>query len=226
MSNARLLLLDTSQQPGVVAVGEGECLCAVLRLDEARRHARDLAPTVGKLLAGQGWQPRDVQAIVVGRGPGSYTGLRVGVMSAKAFAYATGCKLLGLETFAVLAAQAPADVGRLSVLADAQQDKVYVQDFEQTQPASKLCVMAFAEWAATTTSQAATGQGLHKWLPHLPATVKPLDAPLWDPRPEGLLQLGLARYQRGEHDDVWSIEPIYLRPSAAEEKWITRSVNG
>jgi tRNA threonylcarbamoyladenosine biosynthesis protein TsaB len=222
----RLLLWDTSHQPGVVAVGDGECLRAVLRLDEARRHARDLAPAIGNLLAGQGWQPRDVEAIVVGRGPGSYTGLRVGIMSAKAFAYATGCALLGLETFAVLAAQAPADVGRLAVLADAQQDKVYVQEFEQGLPVSTLRVAAFAEWSATTTSRGATGPGLRKWLPYLPATVKPLDASFWDPRPESLLRLGLARYQRGARDDVWNMEPIYLRPSAAEEKWISRSVNG
>jgi tRNA threonylcarbamoyladenosine biosynthesis protein TsaB len=222
MANTRLLLLDTSQQPGVVAVGEGECLRAVLRLDEARRHARDLAPAVAKLLAGQGWKPRDVQAIVVGRGPGSYTGLRVGVMSAKAFAYTTGCALLGLETFAVLAAQAPADVGRLAVLADAQQDKVYVQEFERALPVSNLGIVAFAEWAATTESQAVTGPGLRKWAPHLPATMEPLDATLWDPRPESLLLLGLARYERGERDDVWHMEPIYLRPSAAEEKWKSR----
>jgi tRNA threonylcarbamoyladenosine biosynthesis protein TsaB len=225
MSNTRILLLDTGHQPGVVGVGDGECLRAVLRLDEARRHVRDLAPAVGKLLAGQGWKPRDVEAIVVGCGPGSYTGLRVGVMSAKAFAYATGCALLGLETFAVLAAQAPKDVGRLAVLADAQQDKVYVQEFEQARPISTLRVVAFAEWAATTTSHGVTGPGLRKWAAQLPATLKPLDASLWDPQPESLLKLGLGRYQRGERDDVWNMEPIYLRPSAAEEKWKNRSVN-
>ena len=57
-----------------------------------------------------GWQPRDVQAVIVSRGPGSYTGLRVGIISAKTFAYATGCDLLAVDTFAALALQAPASV--------------------------------------------------------------------------------------------------------------------
>src|SRR5439155_14697302 len=120
-----LLLSATSGPSGFVAVAEDERLLAVRRLDEARRHARDLAPAVADLLAERGWRPADVSAVLVGRGPGSYTGLRVGLMSAKTFAYAAGCALITLETFAVIAAQAPAEAAPLAVLADAQQDKVY-----------------------------------------------------------------------------------------------------
>src|SRR3954454_20393069 len=136
MSLPRLMLLETSQQPGFGALAEGDRLLAVHHLDEARRHARDLAPAVGEMLAAQGWQPRDMQAVIVGRGPGSYTGLRVGLMSAKTFAYATGCTLLGLDTFAIIASQGPDDVPRLAVVADAQQDKIYVQEFERAVPVS------------------------------------------------------------------------------------------
>ena len=86
---------------------------------------------------------------------------------------------------------------------------------------------AFADWASEAVpAQAVTGPGLRKWAPHLPANVKPLDESLWYPEPESLLQLGLARYLRGERDDVWNMAPIYLRPSAAEEKWKDRSAPG
>jgi tRNA threonylcarbamoyladenosine biosynthesis protein TsaB len=223
MSDPRLLLLETSHQPGLVAVAEGGRLLDVRRLDEARRHARDLAPAVHELLVGQGWQPGDVQAVVVGRGPGSYTGLRVGAMSAKAFAYATGAALLGIETFAVILAQASPDLPRLAVLADAQQDKVYIQEFEHARPASPLRILPFEAWLqAAPTPLWLTGPGLRKWGSHHAPGVTPLDPSLWDPRPESLLQLGLARFQRGERDDVWTLEPIDLRPSAAEEQWKKR----
>src|SRR5215471_12911522 len=106
--DARLLLLETSGRVGQVALAEGGRLRGVRRLEETRRHARDLAPAVRELLAAQGWRVRDLHGVIVSRGPGSYTGLRVGIMSAKALAYATGCTLLAIDTFAVIAGQAPA----------------------------------------------------------------------------------------------------------------------
>src|SRR5207253_4227955 len=90
----RVLILETSVRTGQVALAHGEELLGVLRLDEARRHARDLAPALAELLAQQGWKARELDAVFVSRGPGSYTGLRVGIMSAKTLSYATGCALL------------------------------------------------------------------------------------------------------------------------------------
>ena len=125
----RLLFLETSGRGGFVALAEGAVLRGLRRLDEARRQARDLAPATAELLAAQGWKARDLHGVAVSRGPGSYTGLRVGVMSAKTLAYAVGFALIAVDTFAVVADQAPADVSRVDVLADAQQEKVYVQSF-------------------------------------------------------------------------------------------------
>src|SRR4051794_34194529 len=124
------LIIETSGRPGAVALAEAEKIRGVRQLDEARRQARDLAPAVKELLQRQGWRSADIQAVFVSQGPGSYTGLRVGITSAKVFAYATGCALVAVDTFAAIAMQALAPAanaaGSLDVLADAQQDKVYV----------------------------------------------------------------------------------------------------
>jgi tRNA threonylcarbamoyladenosine biosynthesis protein TsaB len=222
----RLLILETSGRVGQVAVAEGEVLGAVRRLDEARRHTRDLAPAVRDLLAGRGWPPRDVDAVVVGRGPGSYTGLRVGIMSAKAFGYATGCALVAVDTFAAVAAQAPPEAGRLDVLADAQQDKVYVQGFARSaaggppEPVTPLRIEPFSGWLGRRDPAAwVTGPGLGGQRQRLPADVPVVDPACWEPQAESLLRLGLARYRAGARDDLWTLEPLYLRPSSAEEKW-------
>jgi tRNA threonylcarbamoyladenosine biosynthesis protein TsaB len=229
VSLPRFLILETSGQAGVVALGEGPVLAGVRRLDEARRHARDLAPAVAELLTGLGWQPREIAGVIVTRGPGSYTGLRVGLMSAKAFAYATGCTLLSLETFAILAAQVPADVSRLAVVADAQQDKIYVQEFarpaagESLSAVSPLVIQPLAAWLEKRGGACwITGPGLGKIADKLPADVVPVGAAQWYPLPQTLLQLGWMRYQKGERDDVLTVEPLYLRPSAAEEQWSRR----
>jgi tRNA threonylcarbamoyladenosine biosynthesis protein TsaB len=151
-------------------------------------------------------------------------------MSAKAFAYATGCKLLMLDTFAIIAAQAPSDVSRLVVVADAQQDKVYVQEFERAGndmvPLTKLCIEPWGPWADRQAGPSwISGPGLRKWAVHLPAALRSVEPTLWDPQPEQLLRLALDRYHRGEQDDVWSAEPLYLRASAAENQWAQRAVD-
>ncbi len=219
----RFLLLETSGRIGQVALAEGTELRAVRTLDETRRHARDLAPKVAELLAERGWQARDTSAAIVSLGPGSYTGLRVGIMSAKVFAYVTGCAVLGIETFAVLARQAPQDVDSLDVIADAQQEKVYVQRFQRGAAASPLTIRPLADWLADLPlPTAVTGPGLRAYGDRIPPAIRVLDPALREPRIESLLQLGLARYLAGERDDTWAVEPIYLRPSAAEEQWNRR----
>jgi tRNA threonylcarbamoyladenosine biosynthesis protein TsaB len=227
-----LLILETSGRVGQVALARGSRLCGVRRLDEARRHARDLAPAVANLLDEQGFSPRDVQAVIVSRGPGSYTGLRVGIMSAKTFAYATGCVLLAVDTFAALALQAPPEANRLDVLADAQQDKIYVQRYVRTgteedwRPEVPLHIQKFADWTAQREEDVwVTGPGLAAYGSRLSDGALLVSSDRWDPQPESLLRIGLRRFRAGERDDFWSVEPLYLRPSAAEEKWQTRQTS-
>lgn len=223
----RLLIVETSGRTAQVALARGDELLAARRLDDARRHARDLVPAVDDLLRGQGWRPRELHAVVVGLGPGSYTGLRVGLMSARTLCYATGCVLIGVETFAAIALQAAAD--RLDVLADAQQDRAYVQSFRRAAPgaapaaSTPLTIRSVSEWLAGRDAGAwVSGPGVEAHSRRLPEGLPLVEEGLRAPRPESLLQIGLARYRAGGGDDVWSLEPIYLRPSAAEEQWQRR----
>jgi tRNA threonylcarbamoyladenosine biosynthesis protein TsaB len=224
----RLLLLETSGRTGWVALALGGELQGVRQLDEAQRNARDLAPAVADLLAERNWKPREVSAVIVSRGPGSYTGLRVGIMSAKTFAYALGCAAIAVDTFAAIARQVPDSVARVDVVADAQQDKIYVQSFirdaDGWRALADLPLRPFAEWLAARQPDATvTGPGLRKWAAHLPEDVPVVSESLWDAQPQSLLQLGFARYSAGECDDLWTMEPLYLRPSSAEEQWRARS---
>jgi tRNA threonylcarbamoyladenosine biosynthesis protein TsaB len=222
--SSRFLLLETSGRVGLVALAEGSELRAWRHLDETRRHARDLAPAVAELLRAQGWKARDLSAVIVGRGPGSYTGLRVGLMSAKTLAFATGCALIGIDTFAAIARQAPEECARVDVIADAQKDLVYVQSFlragEEWRAESELAIRPFAEWVAGRRGDAwVSGPGLVKWRAKMSAEVPYVAEEAWNPTVESLLVLGLARYRSGEHDDVFALEPLYLRASSAEEQW-------
>jgi tRNA threonylcarbamoyladenosine biosynthesis protein TsaB len=144
-------------------------------------------------------------------------------MSAKALAYAAGCALVAVDTFAALARQAPPGTGRIDVIADAQQDKLYVQRFT-VEGAGPLAIAPLADWAATLTADAwVVGPGLETFADRLPAGTRFTDRADWYPRVESLLAVGLERWRRGERDDPFAVEPLYLRPSSAEEKWAQRT---
>lgn len=217
----RLLILETSHQPGVVALAEGATLRAERRLDEARRHARDLAPTLAGLLRELGWSAKELDGVIVTLGPGSYTGLRVGVMSAKMWAYATGGVLLGVPTFPAIARQAPADATDIAVIGDAQQGKVHVQRFRRGSAGivaiADVAIVPFDDWrAGVSPTTCVTGPGVDAFADRL------MGMRLAESRTAtaaSLLALGLARFEIGERDDPYRLEPLYLRVSSAEANW-------
>lgn len=224
IATPRLLVLETSGKIGQVALAHGGELGSSRRLDQAQKHARDLAPTIAALLAEAGWKARDLQGIIVSRGPGSYTGLRVGIMSAKTLAYAMNCPLIAIDTFDAIAAQVPVDAGEVEVIADAQQDRIYIQSFGHDlsgwAATSPLAIRPFAEWWSRRLPNAwLSGPGLARWETHLPGEARLVETSLREPQPVSLVRLGLARLQAGDRDDPMALEPLYLRPSSAEEQW-------
>ena len=213
--DATWLVLETSGRTGSVALARGERIVREASLDSARRHVRDLAAMVQTLLDAESLRPAEIAGVMVSIGPGSYTALRVGVMSAKAFAYATGCALIAVPTFAALAEQAPADATSVVVLADALQGLAYVQGFRRengTMTADdELRIVPVAECPGGEVLFTGPGASL------LPAGL-PL-APEADrhPRVESLLRVGL-RMAPVTREELFALEPLYLRGSSAEEK--------
>ncbi len=124
---------------------------------------------------------------------------------------------------AAIALQSPPDAQRVHVLVDAQQGKVYVQTFARVsqqawQALTPLTIQPFAEWLSRAEPEAwLSGSGIRGKEDRLSQRLV-VDAAAREPRPESLLALGLERHARGERDDVFALEPLYLRPSAAEEK--------
>jgi tRNA threonylcarbamoyladenosine biosynthesis protein TsaB len=126
----RILALETTDRIGSVAAAADDNLLAELMLDHSQRSAQSLLPAVHALLGQVGWLPADVQLVAVSVGPGSFTGLRVGVTAAKVFAYAVGAEVLGVNTFETIAANClDTQCSEVSVVIDAQRGEVVVQSF-------------------------------------------------------------------------------------------------
>lgn len=128
MSVVLLLSLDTSTSAITVALNDGSRVVAERAVLDARAHAEHLTPLVAAALADIGAAPRDVTDVVCGLGPGPFTGLRVGIVTARTLALATGARLLGLCSHDALAYQAWRDLdlkGGLVVATDARRKEVY-----------------------------------------------------------------------------------------------------
>ena len=207
--NGTWLLIESSGRTARVGLARDGIVVCSRTLDETRRLARDLAPAVGELLQEDGIGPKDVDGVMVSVGPGSYTGLRVGITAAKAFAYSTGCKLIAVPTFAAIALHAP-DCNAW-VIADALQGLIYRQRYSHGAAVDELRIETAAEALASVPSEVwLTGPGL--------ATYKLNDAGLVaEPSLENLLRAG-SLIQSVSREALFALEPLYLRGSSAEEK--------
>jgi tRNA threonylcarbamoyladenosine biosynthesis protein TsaB len=228
-STMRILALETTEKTGGVAALDDYNLLAELNLDQTQRSAQSFAPAIHALIEQVGWLPRDVQLLGVAVGPGSFTGLRVGVTAAKVFAYAVGAQVLGVSTLEAIAAAAPDDIAEFSTVMDALRGDLVVQSFARQPDGSREplgpqeLVSAHAWLARLTPGTVVTGPGLAKLADRLPSGVTALDPRLWPPTAVAVGRLACRYHGMGRCDDLWKLVPRYCRRSAAEEKWDARN---
>ncbi len=121
----RLLAVESSTLTGAVALLEGDTVVAESRLNIAVTHSERLLMAVDKLLTGARWRLQDVDALAVAVGPGSFTGLRIGVSTVKSLAFATGKPLVGIPTLDALAWTLPFAAHPVCPILDAKKGEVY-----------------------------------------------------------------------------------------------------
>jgi tRNA threonylcarbamoyladenosine biosynthesis protein TsaB len=164
--------------------------------------------------------------VAVTIGPGSFTGLRVGVTAAKTFAYATGCQCLGVDTLEVLAEQALAlrQVNcEVHAVLDAQRKELFLARFRPAEGGPMRLddnrIVSIDGWlAALAPGTLVTGGGVERLLDWLPAGVIVAPPHVRQPQAVAVGRLAWRQYLAGRRDDLWKLAPKYLRLSAAEEK--------
>ena len=123
-----LLALDTASPAVTVAVHDRDRLRAAASVVDARRHGELVAPLIRQVLAEADATPRDLTDLAVGVGPGPFTGLRIGLVTMRALAAATGARLVGVCSHDVLASewrQQSVATGGFVVVTDARRKEVH-----------------------------------------------------------------------------------------------------
>lgn len=219
----RSLIIETSGKVGQVALADEEEILATAQLPEARRHARDLALRTKELLEQLQWQARDLTSVIVNLGPGSFTGLRVGLASAKTLAYAVGCPLLGIPAFQSVAVRIPPNDQILCIIADALQGSIYEQMFKydgarQWGQVRPLAIRPFDNWKSDLQQGwIVAGPAASVFGDRLPENVSIAPETACEPDAASLLRVAMMEPERWRVDP-WTVEPLYLRGSSAEEK--------
>lgn len=224
----KILAIETSGRHGSIAalVGEQAGCRLIEQITErgGERTAQALAPSLQHLLDVVAWTPMTVNLVAVAIGPGSFTGLRIGVTTAKAFAYASGANIAGVDTLEAIAAQAPTSQAPLWVVLDAQRQELFTAKYRTAHLGSSRAlretgIVSQPAWISMLRpGDRVTGPALGKLLELLPSNVEVVAQELWHPTAAAIGQLAWAAYQAGARDDLWKLAPKYYRASAAEEK--------
>jgi len=132
-----LLAIDTATSAITVALHDGDRVLAESSILDARRHGEYLAPGITKVLTEAGRTVGEVSAVVSGTGPGPFTGLRIGLVTARTFAFARGIPVFGVCSLDAMAHQGwledAAGLGRSCVVAtDARRKEVYWARYDVT----------------------------------------------------------------------------------------------
>ncbi|MEJ2671138.1 MAG: tRNA (adenosine(37)-N6)-threonylcarbamoyltransferase complex dimerization subunit type 1 TsaB [Deltaproteobacteria bacterium] len=217
-----ILALDTATAKGSLALMAADRVLMEYSLESPGTYLTRLMPGVAELFAATGTEPGDLAALAVSLGPGNFTGLRIGLATAKTLAWSWGCPLVPVPTMEVLAAQFPSHPHPIGVVMDAKRGEVFWGLFKcpQDQPQGlegprRLAAAALP--ARLPRPLLLTGPGLDAYYevltPQLSPEIDLAPPEMRTPRAPTLARLARRRLARGQTANPAQLVPTYLRPA-------------
>ena len=220
-----ILAIETATPACAVALRTSDGVERAVVVDDERHHTEALTPGIERLLLDAGLAARDLDVIVVDRGPGLFTGLRVGVATAVGLALGAGAQLVAVTSLEVLAAGAfSAGVrGTLVCAVDARRGELFAQGFELAAGVRHLSDATVtvpealvATWEASGLAVTFSGDGADRYEAALREVRSASFYEQRVPSPIEALRLGATREPGGD------VVPLYLREADAVANFSTR----
>ncbi len=215
----RSLAIDTATAVGSVALLERDRLVSELLERVPQRHLEWLAPAIQHVLTGAGWHPGEIEAVAVTSGPGSFTGLRIGIATATAWARARGIPLVAVSTLETVAEGVDTDAV-ICPLLDARRGEVAAAAFDRRNGVLHRLIDDIVGPLADMLARLPVGRpvvfagdvvgSLASALRAHPQAILAPEAQ-WTPRASMAGRLAWRRLARGEHDDPYRLRPGYVR---------------
>lgn len=219
-----ILGIETSSFSASAALERDGALACEYVFASGPRHNEVLVSVIDRILSDCGLEKKDIDAVCVSIGPGSFTSLRVGVSTAKTLCYCLGSRLVGVSSLEVLAESAAWSGREVRVMTDAGRGEVYCSfrpggSLEMTE-ARIVSPEAACERVAGKTVFVGNGASKHAKLIMKKAGGNAVFLPAYlnVPRASACAAVGKRRLESGDMDDPFTLAPFYLRRSAAEER--------
>ena len=220
----KILAFDTSSTRGSAALLEGNLLRAEFRSDSSATHSTLLLKSVDFLLECAGWKLQEIGLVASGIGPGSFTGIRIGVATGLGLAQSLNIPFAGVSGLDVLARRAAWDRnydGRIGVMLDARRNQVYFAEYEshagrirQVRKPALIDIANLTDCLADVSMAAGDlGDDLLKALGRSRPDLKWIPVDLF--LAEGVGRLALERRRTWRTGDFLMSEPMYIRPPDA-----------
>src|SRR5438874_5897456 len=225
---SRALAVETSGRIGSVALAEDGVVLAEETFPHGLQHAAHLLPMIDRMCSARKWRAPDLKHLYVSAGPGSFTGLRIGITLCKTMAFATGAKIVAVPSVRVLAENAPEDARNLIIVLDAKRDQIFAARFErrsvedewtEAEPAHLDSLADILRGSPRPVHLLGEGVPYHrKFIPADDSSIMIAAEDLWRGRASAVAKLGSSMAQQERFVDPYRLTPIYIRRPEAEEK--------
>ena len=212
----KVLAFDTSSKALSLAVLEDKQLLAETIINIKKNHSITLMPAIDFLMSSLDWTPKDLDRIVVAEGPGSYTGLRIAVATAKTLAHTLNIELVGMSSLLALVPRQ--QEGLLVPLMDARRNNVYAGFYENAKPVMPEAHLSFAEvLEKVTDAEQVTFVG--EVGPFVEQIQEQLPQASYQETLPNAANLALWAWDK-KADSLHDFVPNYLKRVEAEENWL------
>jgi tRNA threonylcarbamoyladenosine biosynthesis protein TsaB len=222
---AKALALETSGRQGSIALADDGVSTAVERFDYGLQNAAKILPLIDALCKVQRWTPSHLRELYISIGPGSFTGLRIAVTLVKTLAFATGARVIPVQTVDILAENAPADARELIIVLDAKRGQIFTSRlvrengrWTQIEPPHLDRLTDMLARAGRPVHLLGEGIPYHRDAIPNAANVIITEPSAWIGRAEVVARLGHQLALGGRQVDPMKLVPLYIRRPEAEEK--------
>ena len=225
--NERILCIDTSGDRCAVALGGSNTgLESVSVLNRPNIHSEALAELTGQVLENASLSPKEIDAVAVVSGPGSFTGLRIGMSFAKGYAFGLGIPIMAVTAFEAIAggyAKCVAEGSEIYVLLDARRGELFFQSFRKVkEDAGTVGVQGEGEPSIIKIENVkelikAGGIPVFYGVESMLRKIKNetgMEVKTGYPDPEAICGIASSRYRQGIFDDIHRLVPFYMRSFA------------